>query len=453
MSSHAPASLEQFGYRQELKRSLSLFDLVVYGLVSINIVSPLSLFGFVYNTSKGMVPLVYAIGLVAMTFTALSYVMMSRAFPIAGSVYSYAGRGIHESAGFLAGWAILLDYMLMPALIYVFAAVAAQAVIPAVPRVVWIVAFLGFVTTVNYLGIEATARTNKALLAVTLTFLALYLILAGIAIGNGLNGAHVTAAPLFNPSTFTPSIVFAALSLAVLNFLGFDAISTLSEEARGGAPAVGRATLLSLCLGAAFFMGLTYITSLLVLDRASFAPGQETDGAIFAIALMIGGSWFLLMTSLKTLFTGTAVALAFQVATARLLFGMARDGKLPHWLAYVSVNRKVPVNGVTLVAVTNLLVALAFATQLELLTAMVNFGALVGFLMLHVSVIVHFVFRQKSRAWAKHLVVPLIGFAIIAYVLVNMTAVAKIAGVIWLSIGIATLIGFRLSGRRATLPA
>jgi amino acid transporter len=449
----ASGSIEQFGYRQELKRSLSLFDLVVYGVVAINPISPMSIFGFVYNTSKGMVPLVYAVGLIAMTFTALSYVMMSRAFPLAGSVYTYAGRGMNESAGFVAGWAILLDYMLMPALVYVTLSVAIQAIIPTVPREVWIILFLSFVTTINYLGIEATARMNKVLLAIILAFFALYMILAVVGVANGVNGARLSTTPLFNPAMFTPSIIFGALSLAVLNFLGFDAISTLSEEARGGARAVGRATLLSLCVGALIFMILTYVTSLLVLDRTSFAPGQETDGAIYTIAFMIGGSWFMLLASFKTFFTGTAVSLAAQVATARLLFSMARDGKLPRRLAHVSARHKVPVNAVTFVALVNLVIALALANQFELLTAMVNFGALVGFLMLHLSVIVHFVWRQKSRAWAKHLFVPLIGFVIIAYVLVNMALPAKIAGIAWLAVGIVALIGFRLSGERATLPA
>src|SRR5215471_16846959 len=126
----APLSIEQFGYRQELKRSLSLVDLIIYGLVYINIVAPLTTFGIVFNESRGMVPLIYVVGAIAMTFTALSYVTMSRAFPVAGSVYAYAARGIGESAGFMAGWAILLDYGLLQTVGYVVTAVAIQSLIP-----------------------------------------------------------------------------------------------------------------------------------------------------------------------------------------------------------------------------------------------------------------------------------------------------------------------------------
>ena len=90
--------LAEFGYQQELKRSLRLRDLLVYGLIFMVPIAPFAIFGVVFNASKGMVPLTYAIGLVAMLFTALSYREMSRAFPVAGSVYAYAGRGITPSA-------------------------------------------------------------------------------------------------------------------------------------------------------------------------------------------------------------------------------------------------------------------------------------------------------------------------------------------------------------------
>ena len=91
------------GYKSELRRSLGFADLLIYGLVFISPIAPVAIFGIVYNSSHGMVPLTYVVGLVAMVFTALSYRDMSLAFPIAGSVYSYAGRGLYPWAGFLAG--------------------------------------------------------------------------------------------------------------------------------------------------------------------------------------------------------------------------------------------------------------------------------------------------------------------------------------------------------------
>jgi amino acid transporter len=449
----ASASIEQFGYRQELKRSLSLFDLIVYGLLVIVTTSPMTTFGIVYNASHGMVPLVYAVGLVAMIFTALSYVMMSRAFPVAGSVYTYAGRGIGETAGFLAGWVMLLDYVLGPVFIYVAIAVAIQAILPEVPRGVCIALSVAFSTVVNLLGIEATARLNRVLLCAQLAILALFLLLAIVALVQGVAGAHLSIAPLFQPSEVSPSLVFGGLSIAVLSFLGFDAISTLAEEARGGPSAVGCATMVSLGVAAILFIAQTYLASLFVLRQTSFPAGQATDGAIYIIAAIIGGLWFKIVVSFKFFFAGLPAALGAQVATARLLFSMARDGKLPRMLSRVHATRKVPETAILLVATIHLGLGLVIANQLELLASMVNFGALSGFLMLHLSVIVHFTWRQKSRDWLWHLLVPLTGFAIIGYVLLNMAVQAKVAGIAWLMVGIVALMALRRTSRQATFPA
>lgn len=445
--------IEAFGYKQELKRSLSLFDLLVYGLVFIVPVAPFAVFGIVFNASKGMVPLIYVVGLVAMLFTALSYRAMSRAFPVAGSVYSYAARSIGPSAGFLAGWALLLDYLLVPTLTYVACAIALGTVVPAVPKAVWVVLFLSFSTIVNYLGIEATAKINIVMLVLQLVILAILMGVAAVALMHGVAGAHLSMKPFYNPGAISPSLIFGALSLAVLSFLGFDAISTLSEEAKGGASVIGRATILSLCLSAFLFVGQSYLMSLFVLDRTSFPPGDATNAALYNISFMIGGKWIEgMVTILGVLFSGVASALAAQSATARLLYGMARDGKLPRALAHVNPVRKVPERAVFLVAAITLVLGTAMVDQFELLTSMVSFGALVGFLMLHLSVMAHFLWRQKSRDWLRHFVLPAIGFLIVAYVLLNAQANAKIFGSLWLGVGIAVLLWLRFTGRSATLP-
>ena len=444
------SSLEDFGYRQELKRSLGLPSLIVYGLLFINPTSPFSIFGIVFNLSHGMVPLVYVIGLGAMLFTASSYVVMARAFPVAGSVYSYAGHGIGPAAGFLAGWALLLDYVLMPTLIYVLCAIAVEALVPGVPRALTIVLALCFNTGVNLLGIEANARMNAVMLIVVMVFLALFFVLGLHALANGVAGAHLSTAPFYQPDKVGSAVVFGALSVATLNFLGFDGISTLVEEARDGARAVGRAMLWSVCLAAVLFIAATYLASLFVLDLEGFPPGPATDGAFYGIAATIGGPWFLAAASSKVLVAGVAVAAAAQVATARLMYGMARDGRLPRLLAHVNPRRQVPQRAILLVAFVNLVTGLAFAQQFELLTTLVCFGALVGFLLLHLSVLVHFGWRQKSGRWMLHVVVPLVGAAITAYVLWNMARNAQIVGAVWLALGIAVTLAARVLRRQGS---
>ena len=445
----APGEVEALGYKQELKRALSPFDLLVYGLVFIVPIAPWSSFGFVFNASNGMVPLVYFVGLVAMAFTALSYATMSAAFPVAGSVYAYAGRGIGENTGFLAGWALLLDYLLLPTLIYVICAASVHAIYPQVPKALLVTAFLGFNTAINLFGVESTARLSVVLLVSQLILLALFMTLCVLAVLHGVNGAHWTIKPLYDAHRVTPSLIFGALSLAVLSFLGFDAISTLTEEAKGGAKAVGWATMLSLLLAAGLFILQTWLASLVVLDRASFKPGDETTTAFLVVAKLIGGEWFRFVVSIVgVLLSGLAGALTAQAATARLVYSMARDGMLPRALAHVGAKRQAPDRAILLVAIITLALGVVMVDQIELLTSMVNFGALTGFLALHVSVVWHFMARQRSRDWIRHLVVPTLGFLIVGYVLVNAELNAKIAGACWMTVGIVALLLVRRLGKR-----
>src|ERR1700684_146130 len=167
-------SLQEFGYKEQLNRALTTRDLIIYGMIFMVPIAPYSVFGFVWNDAKGMVPLAYLVGLVGMFFTALSYAAMSRAFPLAGSVYTYAQRGLHEIAGFFSGWLILLDYILVPSLLYLFSAVALRPVFPGVPTWMWLAGFISFNATVNLLGIEFTARVNRYMLVMELLTLGLF---------------------------------------------------------------------------------------------------------------------------------------------------------------------------------------------------------------------------------------------------------------------------------------
>lgn len=446
------AGVEAFGYRQELRRSLGLFDLLVYGLLFIVPIAPMAVFGYVFNAGHGMVPLVYLIGSVAMVFTALSYMAMAHAFPVAGSLYSYAARSLGATVGFIAGWAILLDYLLLPTLNYVAVAIALHSAFPQLSKPVCVSVLLAFATAINYFGIETTARVNRALLVVGLLILAVFIWAALAALNHPVGTARFSLLPIYNPAELSSHVIFGALSLAVLSFLGFDAISTLSEEARGGSRAVARATILSLLLATALFMAQTWLVSLFVLGRTQFPAGGATDTAFYDIAEMIGGYGLkFLLTVPGVVVTGVAGALTAQAATARLIYGMARDQKLPHALAHVHARRQVPERAIFLVAGVTLLLGVLLVDQLELLTSMVCFGALLGFLLLHVSVVAHFVYRKRSRYWLRHLVVPIVGAAIISYVLWNAQANAKIAGTVWLAAGLLVLIAQRLvKGRRAT---
>jgi amino acid transporter len=449
--------VEAFGYRQELKRSLTFSDLLVYGLVFMVPIAPFGIFGGVFQASGGMVALAYAVGMLAMAFTAASYSQMSRAFPMAGSVYTYAGRGIAQPVGFLAGWMILLDYVLVPGLLYLIASVAMNSIVSSVPIIVWLIGFVVLNTVVNYLGIEFTARINKIMLVAELIVLAIFLVIGVVALASG-EGRGFDFSPIYNSETFSLELVLGAVSIAVLSFLGFDGISTLAEENRDAARSLGKSMIAALVLAGTLFIVQTWVAALLVPGPdALIAEGDAAGTAFYDAAEVAGGAWLATLTAVATAIAwGFANSLVAQAATSRLLFAMARDRQLPGILAKVHPTRRVPVNATLLVAVISLVLGWYMSTRddgITLLSTLVNFGALSAFLLLHVSVVVHYLVRKKSRDYWRHLVVPVIGFAILVAVVVNAQVAAQTLGFTWLGIGVALLVVLLATGRKPELKA
>ena len=426
-------SVEQFGYEDQLDRALSLGDLIVYGMIFMVPIAPFSVFGFVWQDSQGMVVLAYLIGLVGMLFTALSYAAMSRAFPLAGSVYAYVQRGLHEAAGFLAGWLILLDYILIPALLYLFSAAALQPLLPQVPSWLWLSAFVVFNAAANLFGVRVTARLYKILLALELLVLAWFVVVGARALYGGQGAGGLTLAPFYDAHSFSLATMAGATSIAVLSFLGFDGISTLSEESTGARNAIARATVASLLLIGALFVLQTWIAA----DLARGARFSSAETAFYEIAARAGGKGLGLAAMLAVVISfGIANAMAAQAAVSRVLFAMARDRKLPGVLAAVHPRFKTPYVSTLLVAGISLLVGLSFARRIDDLTRVVNFGALTSFALLHLAVIHHYFFRQRTGAWVLHLVCPLAGLGVILYVLCGMDHTAKILGGCWIAAGV-----------------
>jgi amino acid transporter len=375
---------------------------------------------------------------------------------MAGSVYTYAGRGIAQPVGFIAGWMILLDYVLVPGLLYLIAAVAMNAILSSIPVWVWLVGFVVLNTVVNYLGIEFTARVNKLMLIGELVVLAVFLVIAAIALASGKGNGLGALTPIYNSDTFSFSLVFGAVSIAVLSFLGFDGISTLAEENRDSARSIGKSMIAALALAGTLFIVQTWLAALLVPNPDGLiADGDPAGTSFYAAAEAASGHWLYVLTAVATAIAwGFANSLVAQAATSRLLFAMARDRQLPSFLATVHPTRRVPVNATFLVAAISLVLGLYMNSRddgISLLSTLVNFGALTAFLLLHVSVVVHFVVRQKSRDWWRHLVVPVIGFAILFYVIINAKVAAQRLGFVWLGIGLALLVFLLVTGRKPEL--
>jgi len=429
------SNLEDFGYQQELKRALTFKDLLFYGMVFMVPIAPMGIYGYVTDVSNGMAPLAYIIGIIAMIFTALSYSRMSQAFPISGSVYSYASRAINPHVGFFAGWSLLLDYILTPALVYLVAGYALQEMIPILPYWGWIALFVVINTAVNFRGIELTAKTNIALLFFELFVLVAFVVVAFVAVLKGVGQGAFTIDPIWKPEGFNMDMVMAATSLAVLSFLGFDAISTLAEEAKDPKKIVGKATVTALFLVGGLFVVQTYLAGLLWPDHTTF---QNPDTAFYAVAQLAGGDWLRILVAL-----GTAVAwgigdgLVAQAAISRLLYSMSRDKMMPAFLSKIHPKYQTPYMSTLFVAA--IAIAIGALLSMDLLTSMVNFGALTGFMFLHISVVFHYVIKQKqtdAASLVKYLLLPAVGFAIIFYVWLNLQPEAKMVGFVWLGIGL-----------------
>lgn len=421
-------------YKQELRRTLRLIDLVLYGIVFMSPIAIFAVYGFVREASQGMVVLAYLIGCLAMILTGLSYAAMANAVPVAGSVYHYARSSMGQASGFIAGWAILLDYVLLPALMILLGGVVLNSAIPAVPVEAWVVIFLVISTTVNLLGIKITTRADMIIAAILVAVVALF-VLSGLAVLYGGAGAgRLTLTPLLPPEGVSMSLAVAGASVAVLTFLGFDAISTLAEEVSGGdSRVVGRATIVCLLI-----MGGLYIAvGWLLTDLSAGMTIEDASAAAFKI-VETRVPWLALPVTLAVgLGTGIGSSIPPQAAVSRVLYAMARDHQLPAPLALIHKRYQTPYVAVLFMAVVMAVIALGFVSHLDTLLSLVNFGALVAFLFVNAAVIVFYGVQRKSRQVVRHWLLPALGFCVIAYVLSGLSSSAVTLGIVWLAIGIA----------------
>lgn len=420
--------------KQELKRVLSFKDLLIYGMLFMVVIAPMSVFGYVSKESHGMAPLVYLIGMIAMFFTALSYVQMSKHIPQAGSVYTYVKEGLNPHVGFLAGWLIILDYLLLPSVLYLMTSNFCVALIPSIPGWLWIIAFATLNTVTNILGIEYTVRSGKLMLAFELTVLLLILICGIMYISAGGGSGSFNLHPFYQPGQINLQFTASACSIAALGFLGFDAISTLAEETIEPEKTVGRATLSALLLVGGLFVLQTYIVTLITPDYTLI----NAETAYFDAGAIVGGHWLkVLMLAVSIMATGIANTMTSQAATARILFSISRDGLLPEFIGRVHPRFKTPHWATLMVALLSLICSLA--TDLEIIIKLVNFGAVSAFILLNFTVFYFFFIRKgyrKFRSICIYLLAPWMGIIILAYIWTGFDVTCKIVGLSWLVIGI-----------------
>jgi len=432
-----------------LTRSLGLWAIVGLGLGYMTPTVLFDTFGIVTKETHGVVPLTYLVALVVMLFTAISYGRMAKAFPTAGSAYTYTREAMHPRVGFMVGWAALLDYLLLPLVNALIIRLYMTSLFPSVPGWIWVVTFVAGITALNAWSMKSTSKLNFVLVAFAVAMIGAFLVLGVVQLAHGMGqGTLFTTAPLFHSGVALPAVLSGA-TVVCFSFIGFDAITMYAEEARKKAD-VAKAIIITLLIGGAIFLVTGFVAQAIFPNVAGF---QLVDDTLPEMALMVGGRFFQ-MLFLSAAFAATvASALASHASVSRLLHVMGRNGVLPKRIfGTVHPTRHTPVGSVIVVGLVSLL---AIKPSLELISSMINFGALVAFTFVNLSVIAFFAWRRREHKTTKHVmtnvVLPLAGTAMTGILWSFLHTDALIAGGVWAAIGVIYAIVLpRLTGRRVS---
>jgi amino acid transporter len=420
-----------------LRPVLSLWDLILYGIVLIMPIAPVPLFGIVQKLSLGHAVTTILIGMVAMMLTAFSYGRMAALYPSAGSAYTYVGRGLNPHLGFLAGWAMFLDYLLVPLICTIYGALTVQRLLPEVPYIVWAALFAGTMTLVNLRGIRTTARTNLVL-CVVMCGVVVWFVFVAVRFLFGHQGWHglLAVQPFYNPGTFHFSAIATATAVAALTYGGFDGVTTLAEDVKNPRRNVLLATVL-VCLFTGVFGGLQiYLAQRVWPDYRTFS---NLETAFMDVCRVVGGSFLFHAMAGILIVANLGSGLTAQAGVSRLLFGMGRDGVLPRRIfAYLHPKSNTPTLNILLVGVLAFLGALVL--NYERAAELINFGAFLAFMGVNAATIRQFYVGQVNgakRRFFQDALVPGAGFAFCLTIWLNLAMPAKIAGAAWFLVGMS----------------
>ncbi|AVK03930.1 MULTISPECIES: APC family permease [Pseudomonas aeruginosa group] len=414
-----------------LKRTLSLGSVVLFGIAYMTPIIVLGTFGILAETTQGHVPAAYLAASLAMLFTALSYGRMAAAFPVAGSAYTYVRKAISPALGFIAGWAVLLDYLFLPMAIWLIGAAYLHSAFPAVPNAVWVLAFIGVTTAINIVGLRLAKNVNGLLMLVQFLVLAAFVALCVHYVLGDPGKPLWSLQPLLGGDLQVP-LVMGGAAIACYSFLGFDAVSTLTEETRDPRRNIPRAILLITLLGGLIFIVTSYFVQ---LAHPSFAF-DSADSAAYEIARNIGGDLFVSFFLVGLIVGQFTSGLSAQASASRLLFAMGRDGVLPRpFFGRLGKRFETPVNSIVLCGVVALL---ALQMDVTTSTSFINFGAFLAFSLVNLSVVFHYYLgaeRRGARETLLFLVFPAIGLLADLWLMASLDHLAIVLGLCWLALG------------------
>jgi len=444
-----------------LRRTLTLTDLILYGIIVIQPVAPMSVFGVLSDRGRGHVVTAVLIAMVAMLFTGISYGRMARAYPSAGSAFTYVAQEVNPAVGYITGWSMVMDYMLNPLICTVWCAGQANQFAPGVPAWIWKIFFAVVFTLLNIRGIKTSARINTGMaIAMGAVVVAVFIAAARYIFGAAPHEAAYYTRPFYDPHTFTWGGVFGCTSIAVLTYIGFDGISTLSEEAENPRRNILLATVLTCVVIGILSAGEVYIAQLIWPASQPF-PDINT-----AYSYVAGRSWAPLfkIVGFTLLIANFGSGLGSQIGAARLLYGMGRSNALPKsFFGAVDEKHRIPRNNVFVVGAVALIGAflleivagyrtyslgsgvLSWETVKNILNGgeayglgaeMLNFGALIAFMGVNLAAFLRYYVRSNEKKLG-FLIPPILGFVICFGLWINLSKPAIIVGSIWMAAGIA----------------
>jgi amino acid transporter len=415
-----------------LRRTLTLWDLILYGVIVIQPVAPMSVFGVLSERGRGHVVTAILIAMVAMLFTGISYGRMARAYPSAGSAFTYVAQEIHPSLGYVTGWSMVMDYMLNPLICTIWCAQQAHAFAPNVPVWGWKIFFATVFTLLNIRGVKTSARINAGMaIGMGAVIAVIFVAAARYILGHPHDDPGFFTRPFYDPQTFNYKALFGCTSIAVLTYIGFDGISTLSEEAENPRRNILLATVLT-CVVIGLLSAVEVYVAQLIWPASQKFPDVDT-----AYVWVAGRAWKPLFTvvGLTLLLANFGSGMGAQLGAARLLFGMGRSNALPKsFFGVVDAKHRVPRNNVFFVGAIVLIGA--FFLSYGLGAEMLNFGALIAFMGVNAAALLRYFVRAKEKkVW--NFIPPVVGFLICLALWLSLSRPAIIVGSIWMIAGIA----------------
>lgn len=422
-----------------LTRSLSLWSVILFGLAFMALTTVFSTFGIASSLSKGMVAGAYILALIVMLFTAYSYGVMAKRYPMTGSAYSYVQKVISPSSGFLVGWAIMMDYLFIPMVNFMLFGIFFHDAFPMIPQWAFIIVLLLLVTFINLRGVKVAVTANLIIVVASILFAIIFCVMSFNAVYSGIGtGSMLNMAPIINFSEEDPfKYIIAGASLLCFSFLGFDSVTAFSEEVKNPEKTIPKAIFLVTLIGGALFIVVSYFAYQVWPNYLLF---PDFDSASADVIRLVGGNalYALFLTIFALSIIGSA--LSSQASGSRILYAMGRDGQLPKkFFGALHPKYKTPTFNILLIG---LISVSAIFLSLGLVASFINFGAFISFIMVNISVIVLF-FKERDRRLKTIIllfILPLIGALLDIWLFINLDYYSLLLGSIWFSVGIIYLL-------------